>query len=113
MGTGSDDQYPPLLSSAADAAACAGGGRGAHGGSEELERVLGDETVPAARRLARAARVELRMLVALAAPAVAVYMINYAMSMSTRIMCGHLGTLELAAASLGNVGIRSSPTASW
>uniref|UniRef100_J3LQD7 Protein DETOXIFICATION n=1 Tax=Oryza brachyantha TaxID=4533 RepID=J3LQD7_ORYBR len=28
------------------------------------------------------------------------------MSMSTRIMCGQLGTLELAAASLGNVGIQ-------
>jgi multidrug resistance protein, MATE family len=37
---------------------------------------------------------------------VAVYMINYAMSLSTRIFCGQLGTLELAAASLGNVGIQ-------
>jgi multidrug resistance protein, MATE family len=33
-------------------------------------------------------------------------MINYAMSLSTRIFCGQLGTLELAAASLGNVGIQ-------
>ncbi|XP_043692323.1 protein DETOXIFICATION 40-like [Telopea speciosissima] len=34
-------------------------------------------------------------------------MINYLMSMSTRIFSGHLGNLELAAASLGNSGIQS------
>ncbi|XP_037438245.1 protein DETOXIFICATION 40-like [Triticum dicoccoides] len=33
-------------------------------------------------------------------------MINYLMSMSTQIFSGHLGTLELAAASLGNTGIQ-------
>uniref|UniRef100_A0A0E0D2Y3 Protein DETOXIFICATION n=1 Tax=Oryza meridionalis TaxID=40149 RepID=A0A0E0D2Y3_9ORYZ len=118
MGTASD-QYPALLSSSATVAghgddggsstrrregAAAGGG--GHGASAELERILADESVPSAARLARAAPVELRLLVALAAPAVAVYMINYAMSMSTRIICGQLGTLELAAASLGNVGIQ-------
>ncbi|EMS53434.1 Protein TRANSPARENT TESTA 12 [Triticum urartu] len=48
----------------------------------------------------------MRMLVRLAAPAVLVYMINYLMSMSTQIFSGHLGTLELAAASLGNTGIQ-------
>jgi hypothetical protein len=48
--------------------------------------------------------VEMRLLVRLAAPAVLVYMINYLMSMSTQIFSGHLGTLELAAASLGNTG---------
>ncbi|KAJ0051481.1 hypothetical protein Pint_02039 [Pistacia integerrima] len=39
-------------------------------------------------------------------PRCLLYMINYAMSMSTQIFCGHLGTLELAAASLGNTGIQ-------
>ncbi|XBI83068.1 hypothetical protein VPH35_091623 [Triticum aestivum] len=53
-----------------------------------------------------ATAVEMRMLVRLAAPAVLVYMINYLMSMSTQIFSGHLGTLELAAASLGNTGIQ-------
>jgi len=48
----------------------------------------------------------MRLLVRLAAPAVLVYMINYLMSMSTQIFSGHLGTLELAAASLGNTGIQ-------
>lgn len=33
-------------------------------------------------------------------------MINYLMSMSTQIFSGHLGNLELAAASLGNTGIQ-------
>ncbi|KAJ0113002.1 hypothetical protein Patl1_02033 [Pistacia atlantica] len=37
---------------------------------------------------------------------VIVYMINYVMSMSTQIFSGHLGNLELAAASLGNTGIQ-------
>uniref|UniRef100_A0A0D9Z9Q9 Protein DETOXIFICATION n=1 Tax=Oryza glumipatula TaxID=40148 RepID=A0A0D9Z9Q9_9ORYZ len=119
MGTESD-QYPAHLSSSATVAGhgddggsstrrregAAAGGGGGHAASAELERILADESVPSAARLARAAPVELRLLVALAAPAVAVYMINYAMSMSTRIICGQLGTLELAAASLGNVGIQ-------
>jgi len=114
MGTASDQQHAPLLSPdggggsetiAAAAPACDGGG-GGHGVSAELERILADESAPPARRLWRAARAELRLLVALAAPACAVYMINYLMSMSTRIFCGQLGTLELAAASLGYVGIQ-------
>jgi MATE family multidrug resistance protein len=33
-------------------------------------------------------------------------MINYLMSMSTQILASHLGTLELADASLGNRGIQ-------
>jgi MATE family multidrug resistance protein len=112
MGTASDQQQnAPLLSPGGGGAAPSssgegGGGGGGHGMSAQLERILADESAPRGRRLARAARAELRMLVALAAPAVAVYMINYAMSLSTRIFCGQLGTLELAAASLGNVGIQ-------
>lgn len=115
MGTASDQNTTPLILSADHGGGDGGsGGRSTgaaagaarHGASAELERILGDESAPRARRLARAVRVELRLLVALAAPAVAVYMINYTMSVSTRIFCGQLGTLELAAASLGNVGIQ-------
>jgi len=62
--------------------------------------------LPWRRRMAAATVVEMRLLVRLAAPAVLVYMINYLMSMSTQIFSGHLGTLELAAASLGNTGIQ-------
>ncbi|GMP75466.1 hypothetical protein CsSME_00032544 [Camellia sinensis var. sinensis] len=50
--------------------------------------------------------IELKILFRLAGPAVMVYLINNAMSMSTRIFSGHLGNLELAAASLGNSGIQ-------
>ena len=77
-----------------------------HGASARLESILGDETLPRARRLREAAALELRVVSRLAAPAVMVYMINYFMSMSTQILTGHLGTLELAAASLGNRGIQ-------
>jgi MATE family multidrug resistance protein len=77
-----------------------------HGAGNQLENILSDESVPWARRICAATAVETRMLVRLAAPAVLVYMINYFMSMSTQIFAGHLGTLELAAASLGNTGIQ-------
>lgn len=49
---------------------------------------------------------ELKVLCRLALPAVVVYMVNYIMSMATQIFSGHLGNLELAAASLGNRGIQ-------
>ncbi|KAG8062644.1 hypothetical protein GUJ93_ZPchr0003g17744 [Zizania palustris] len=80
-----------------------GGARG-HEVSGQLESILSDTSVPWARRMLAATAVEMRLLVRLAAPAVLVYMINYLMSMSTQIFSGHLGTLELAAASLGNTG---------
>ncbi|KAJ1389238.1 Multi antimicrobial extrusion protein [Sesbania bispinosa] len=72
----------------------------------ELERILSDTTVPLLSRLSSATWIELRLLFFLAAPAVVVYLINYLMSMSTQIFSGHLGNLELAAASLGNTGIQ-------
>jgi MATE family multidrug resistance protein len=90
----------PLLASAGS------GGHDGHGAGGQLESILTDESVPWARRIWAATAVEMRMLVRLAAPAVLVYMINYLMSMSTQIFSGHLGTLELAAASLGNTGIQ-------
>lgn len=73
--------------------------------SNELERVLSDTDRPFLERLKPALWIESKLLFYLAAPAVIVYMINYVMSMSTQIFAGHLGNLELAAASLGNNGI--------
>jgi len=77
-----------------------------NGASNQLESILSDESVPWARRMCAATAMETRLLVRLAAPAILVYMINFFMSMSTQIFVGHLGTLELAAASLGNTGIQ-------
>ncbi|KAG2536875.1 protein DETOXIFICATION 40-like [Panicum virgatum] len=93
----------PLLAASGPATTSAGGG---HGVSRQLESILGDGARPWPRRALAASAVELRLLAQLAAPAVLVYMINYLMSMSTQIFTGHLGTLELAAASLGNNGIQ-------
>ncbi|XP_004487410.1 protein DETOXIFICATION 40-like [Cicer arietinum] len=81
-------------------------GKGAHESDGELERLLSDTTVPYFTRVCSATWIELRLLFFLAAPAVFVYLINYVMSMSTQIFSGHLGNLELAAASLGNTGIQ-------
>ncbi|KAE9600713.1 hypothetical protein Lal_00045761 [Lupinus albus] len=72
----------------------------------ELENILSNTTLPVQTRLRKALWIELKYLFFLAAPAVVVYMINYIMSMSTQIFSGHLGNLELAAASLGNTGIQ-------
>ncbi|KAA0040249.1 protein DETOXIFICATION 40-like [Cucumis melo var. makuwa] len=77
-----------------------------HGGNEELERILSDTEMSAMERYSRATWIEIKLLFYLAAPAVFVYIINYAMSTSTQIFSGHLGNLELAAASLGNNGIQ-------
>ena len=74
--------------------------------SSELENILSNMNVSTWDRYRAATWIEMKLLVHLAAPAVAVYMINYLMSMSTQIFCGHLGNLELAAASLGNTGIQ-------
>ncbi|KAG1347349.1 putative protein DETOXIFICATION 40 [Cocos nucifera] len=77
-----------------------------HGSSGRLETILADTSIPWARRLRLATIIEMKLLLHLAAPAVIVYMLNYVMSMSTQIFSGHLGNLELAAASLGNNGIQ-------
>ncbi|KAL8032837.1 hypothetical protein ABFX02_13G123100 [Erythranthe guttata] len=74
--------------------------------SSELEKVLSDTDSPFLTRYKKATWIELRLLFKLAAPAVMMYMINNAMSMSTRIFSGHLGNLEFAAACLGNQGIQ-------
>ncbi|XP_042480925.1 protein DETOXIFICATION 40-like [Macadamia integrifolia] len=75
--------------------------------SHQLESILSDTQLPQLRRLRLATIIELKLLLYLAVPAVIVYMINYVMSMSTQIFSGHLGNLELAAASLGNTGIQA------
>ncbi|CAN1811081.1 Protein DETOXIFICATION 40 [Linum perenne] len=72
----------------------------------KLEQVLSDTEMSNFRRLQRATSIELRTLFRLAAPAVVVYLLNYLVSMSTQMFCGHLGNLQLAAASLGNGGIQ-------
>ncbi|OIW09377.1 hypothetical protein TanjilG_01348 [Lupinus angustifolius] len=72
----------------------------------ELENILSDTTLPFLTRHGKALWIELKLLFFLAAPAIVVYLINYLMSMSTQIFSGHLGNLELAAASLGNSGIQ-------
>lgn len=78
----------------------------AYEASAELEKVLSDTEIPYLKRLQLATWIELKLLFRLAAPAVMVYLINNAMSMSTRMYAGQLGNLELAAASLGNQGIQ-------
>ncbi|KAE9593063.1 hypothetical protein Lal_00029410 [Lupinus albus] len=77
-----------------------------HESNGELERILSDTSVPLLKRFGLATWIEFKLLFFLAAPAVIVYLINYIMSMSTQIFSGHLGNLELAAASLGNTGIQ-------
>jgi len=77
-----------------------------HVSDGKLERILTDDTLPFLRRVGAALWVEVKLLYVLAAPAIFVYVINYVMSMSTQIFSGHLGNLELAAASLGNTGIQ-------
>ncbi|TYJ42998.1 hypothetical protein E1A91_A03G124300v1 [Gossypium mustelinum] len=74
--------------------------------SSELEDVLSDGNSSLLERWGKATCIESKLLFHLAAPAVIVYMINSLMSMSTQIFSGHLGNLELAAASLGNTGIQ-------
>ncbi|KAJ6999516.1 protein DETOXIFICATION 40-like [Populus alba x Populus x berolinensis] len=38
--------------------------------------------------------------------AIVVYLFNFLISISTHVFCGHLGDLQLAAASLGNTGVQ-------
>ncbi|CAL1407018.1 unnamed protein product [Linum trigynum] len=74
--------------------------------SEELENKLSDRTLPLVNRLAAASWIEWKLLFHLAAPSTVVYVTGFMMSMSTQMFSGHLGNLELAAASLGNNGIQ-------
>ncbi|KAM7255001.1 hypothetical protein ACFE04_020242 [Oxalis oulophora] len=74
--------------------------------SSRLEEVLSDTNLSCFQRIKTATFIELNTLFWLAAPAVVVYVLNNVISVSTQIFCGHLGNLQLAAASLGNNGIQ-------
>ncbi|KAG2302640.1 hypothetical protein Bca52824_031291 [Brassica carinata] len=69
-----------------------------------LETVLTDRELPYFRRIYLAMMIEMKFLFHLAAPAIFVYVINNGMSILTRIFAGHVGSSQLAAASLGNSG---------
>nr|ABR18290.1 unknown [Picea sitchensis] len=72
-----------------------------------LELILSNaDNLPWRKMMRAAVFLESKLLWSLALPAIVVYMVNYIMSMATQIFCGHLGNLELAAASLGNTGIQ-------
>ncbi|XP_057842621.1 protein DETOXIFICATION 40 [Cryptomeria japonica] len=71
-----------------------------------LEVILSDLDQPWGKRMRAALFLESKLLWRIAAPAIGVYMVNYLMSLITQIFSGHLGNLELAAASLGNNGIQ-------
>nr|XP_043627146.1 protein DETOXIFICATION 40-like [Erigeron canadensis] len=74
--------------------------------SSELEDILLDTSLTSFGRIQKAMSIELYSLFRLAGPAIIVYLLNNVTSMSTQIFCGHLGNLELAAASLGNNGVQ-------
>ncbi|KAI7755108.1 hypothetical protein M8C21_025978 [Ambrosia artemisiifolia] len=74
--------------------------------SSELEEILSDTSLTSIQRLQKATTMELNSLFWLAGPAIIVYLLNNVTSLSTQIFCGHLGNLELAAASLGNNGVQ-------
>ncbi|KAL0738751.1 hypothetical protein Bca4012_014961 [Brassica carinata] len=67
-----------------------------------LESILTENSLPYRRRVYLGACIELRILLRLALPAILVYIVNSGMSISTRIFAGHIGSHELAAASIGN-----------
>ncbi|KAI8007746.1 Protein DETOXIFICATION 40 [Camellia lanceoleosa] len=74
--------------------------------SSQLETILYDKEVPLFHRLQSAPWIELKLMFKLAALAIFVCMVSFGMSTSTQIFSGHLGDLELAAASLRNNGIQ-------
>ncbi|KAJ4873873.1 MATE efflux family protein [Raphanus sativus] len=67
-----------------------------------LESILTESSLPSWRRFYLGACIEMKLLFRLALPAIFVYLLNSGMSISTRIFAGHIGSQELAAASIGN-----------
>ncbi|KAJ9689761.1 hypothetical protein PVL29_012443 [Vitis rotundifolia] len=102
MDSQDDQLHTPILESMQ----CSSSTGSTFESSSELEKVLSDVQLPWLRRLLKATWIELKLLFRLAAPAILVYLINNAMSLSTRIFAGHLGNLELAAATLGKSSIQ-------
>ena len=99
-----EELHQPILSSESESGSLDSASHGEE--SSSLEKVLSDTQLPCFKRLRLATWIELGLLFRLAAPAVFVYVVNNTMSLSTRVFAGHLGNLELAAASLGNSGIQ-------
>ncbi|KAL6332196.1 hypothetical protein AAG906_001910 [Vitis piasezkii] len=102
MDSQDDQLHTPILESMQ----CSSSTGSTFESSSELEKVLSDVQLPWLRRLLKATWIELKLLFRLAAPAILVYLINNAMSLSTRVFAGHLGNLELAAATLGKSSIQ-------
>ena len=67
-----------------------------------LESILTENSLPYPRRVYLGACIELKILLRLALPAILVYIVNSGMSISARIFAGHIGSHELAAASIGH-----------
>uniref|UniRef100_A0A5B7AI07 Protein DETOXIFICATION n=1 Tax=Davidia involucrata TaxID=16924 RepID=A0A5B7AI07_DAVIN len=105
MGSSKEDVYQPILQNGPPSLSPQSSEKNSES-IGQLESILSDRGLSFLERLKPATWIELKLLFRLAAPAVMVYMINYLMSMSTQIFAGHLGNLELAAASLGNNGIQ-------
>uniref|UniRef100_A0A2P2JKI5 Protein DETOXIFICATION Multidrug and toxic compound extrusion protein n=1 Tax=Rhizophora mucronata TaxID=61149 RepID=A0A2P2JKI5_RHIMU len=103
MGSRRELQEPILPAAPQEAEPQAGHGTEM---SFKLEKVLNDPHLPRLKQIWLASCIEIKLLFRLAAPTIFSYLINNFMSLSTRIFAGHLGNLELAAASLGNSGVQ-------
>ncbi|KAL5977162.1 Protein DETOXIFICATION 41 [Asimina triloba] len=76
-----------------------------HASSEEMEEILSQEKVPA-RVMISAALWESKVLWSLSGASIIVSIFNFMLSLTTQMFSGHLGALELAGASIANVGIQ-------
>eukprot|EP01018_Ginkgo_biloba_P032995 Gb_25415 [translate_table: standard] len=73
--------------------------------SATIELLLSQERIPW-RRIAKAAWFESRKLWILSGPSIIVSIFNFMLSAISQMFAGHLGELELAGASIANVGIQ-------
>lgn len=73
--------------------------------SDEIEDLLEREPVPC-RSLVRVVRWESKILWTLSGASIIVSIFNFMLSLVTQMFCGQLGALELAGASIANVGIQ-------
>lgn len=104
--TAADNHHQPLLPATAALLSSPSLFSNEHETSDELEKILSDTKLSAVQRYSRATWTEMKLMSHLAAPAILVFVINNLLSMSTQILSGHLGNLQLAASSLGNNGIQ-------
>eukprot|EP01018_Ginkgo_biloba_P032994 Gb_25416 [translate_table: standard] len=73
--------------------------------SATIELLLSEESIPWSR-VAKAALFESRKLWILSGPSIIVMILNYMLSVISQMFAGHLGELELAGASIANVGLQ-------